>query len=931
MRVWSRDIFGPLPRFFRRILPVLAIFLLGWLVDGARWVKAVDNQLVAARMSLSPLDTSGQVVFLAIDTHSLQAIGQWPWPRSVHARVLDGLTKAGALDVFFDIDFAFATTGVEDRAFEDALRDAGGSTYLAVFSQYARANGGADGDIAYNLPYIPFRNESWPVAVNVPSDPDGLVRRYFVDQLINDEVLPTAASLMANVFGTSGDMFAVNFALQADSIPTYSVIDLLNGAVDNNAFAGRSVVIGAHALELRDNFAVPAQGILPGSAIHALAAETLIMGRVPQNFGRMPVLTWLIVALVLLQIRSRKTRPWAMIGLTIGIAAMTEVFGLWAFRYFDMQLPSAIIHPVLLAFLAWRLATSLDLSQWKLKDVTARAGNSQRLLEQVFRDSNDIICVLDEDGAVVEASHSASNLFGSKNGELVLPQEIGRAAQEAVEAHRAGRPQNNALRELSVGGHSLQYTVTLSSYETVGHGLSFTSRNRLIATVAARDVTLIRQQRAKLEYLSTHDERTGALERSEFLRQLAAKMADEGDVAVFALKLRRLKTINGTFGREVGDQVLKNIVETIRTKSDTFPKITRLNGNSFAVFTSHSPGPGVNRDTAEALRDLLSGPQKFAGVNVQTWVSVGFSESIVDEGASPEELLDRAEAALAEVGEIAGQESLAYDFALGHQTERSRRIETKLWNALEKNEFSLRYQPQVEIVTGNLVGVEALVRWANSDMGDVGPDEFIEVAESNGFIHDLGSWVLRRACEDAQKMPDYVNVAVNVSGLQLLHGDVARDVDDALARTGLPANRLCLELTETAFVSSISALRSKMDELAELGLSWALDDFGAGYSSFGYLSTLPIQKLKLDKQFIQAPDSDRGAAAIVASASRLAQGLGIEFLCEGVETQQQLMCLRKVGCQLAQGYLFGRPESLETLVTNLWRDSALDQAACGRP
>lgn len=214
-----------------------------------------------------------------------------------------------------------------------------------------------------------------------------------------------------------------------------------------------------------------------------------------------------------------------------------------------------------------------------------------------------------------------------------------------------------------------------------------------------------------------------------------------------------------------------------------------------------------------------------------------------------------------------------------------------------------------------MVGAEALLRWESPTLGPISPDEFIEIAESTGFIVELGNWTLEQAAKDALSLPPELVVAVNASGIQIMRGNLLEDTTRILKDVGLPPNRICLELTETVMLSLSSQIVETMQDLRFLGVTWALDDFGTGFSSMEYLSKMPLDKVKLDKSFTMRLNDDPAARPILHSTSELCRGLGVKMLCEGVETSEQLAVLAEEGCDEAQGYLFSKPVPIDHLVS----------------
>ncbi|MFK7874360.1 MAG: EAL domain-containing protein, partial [Paracoccaceae bacterium] len=884
----------------RLVSRLATVFVIGLSTLFAHMVGAfhpIDKSVGDLRMLFSPQAVSEDVVLIAIDDKSIKEIGQWPWPRSIHAELLDRLMGAQARDVFFDIDFAFARDPVDDQEFVAALERAAGSTYLAAFSQPQSATHDENSELSYNLPYSPFYDVSWPALVNVPSDPDGLVRQYFFSAPVNGEDLPSAASFLSGVFGPPGGQFAINYALRPDTIPRYSAIDVLIGTVPDTAFENKSVVIGAFALELRDNFAVPIHGIIPGAMIHVLATETLALQVVPQHFNGLVCIALLLTTITIFQTKGRDFSPWALMGQSVFVIVITEIAGLLLFRGQTIQLATGSIYPGLLLYSLWRLGQTLDLSQWLIRKTQSEIMNTKHVLQQVFSDSSDMIVVIDEYGKILNSSKSADLLIKDRQSEKIgLPEVFGRVAMQAIAAHRDGNWRADKLLETTFEERVLQYSVTPSSLEIVGNGRSKQSTYKNIATLAARDVTILRQKENQLIYLSNHDERTGALRRKAFLRCLQDHIDCGDSVAVFAFNLHRFKTINITFGRDIGDLVLKEVVLRLSVPEKGFSPVVRLGGDRFAVFFVGSLDSNAPNTIAEGIKETIAEPYVLGDAHARIGARIGFVTETDPIEASAGDLLDHAEAALDEAQQFGGTRIQAHEQEQVSRKVRARAIERAMWTAIEQNEFNLVYQPQVSMIDGRLIGVEALLRWTSSSIGQVFPDQFIDIAESNGFINDIGRWVLKKATEDAMYLPSDVEVAVNVSALQMLDYDLIDDVQSSLRQSGLPAHRLCLELTESVFMSPSHSVVELMRDLEMLGVSWALDDFGTGYSSLAYLSTLPLRKLKLDKCFVQALGKDPQALAIVRSVSKLCEGMSIELLCEGVETEEHVQMLLAECC-----------------------------------
>ena len=374
---------------------------------------------------------------------------------------------------------------------------------------------------------------------------------------------------------------------------------------------------------------------------------------------------------------------------------------------------------------------------------------------------------------------------------------------------------------------------------------------------------------------------------------------------MLAFDLQGFETVNLTLGREVGDAILREVPDRVATLEAGLSAVARLGGGTFCVAC-----PSADRETvrtvAGRLRALISAPFDVKGVSALVECRIGIA---LGGGAELADLLDRAESALDMARQTAGGDVNFFDAGIRERHQRAQNLERALSLAIDNDELHLVYQPQVNISDGRMIGVEALVRWTHPELGPVSPGEFIPIAENGGFIEPLGRWVLERACHDAASWPAGITVAVNVSPLQFQRTDVVQEVFRSLAVSALDPKRLQIEITESIFAQNQEEICATLRELKKAGVTCALDDFGSGFSSLGYLATLPLDKLKLDRMFVRGIETDASRATIVRSVLALSRGLGLKFLCEGIETREELEVLRGLGCREAQGYYFGRPQS----------------------
>jgi predicted signal transduction protein with EAL and GGDEF domain len=352
--------------------------------------------------------------------------------------------------------------------------------------------------------------------------------------------------------------------------------------------------------------------------------------------------------------------------------------------------------------------------------------------------------------------------------------------------------------------------------------------------------------------------------------------------------------------------------------------VARLSGDEFAVLLPHLATAGDVMVVAQRVLAALAPPVTIAGARMLITASIGIAVHPND-GDSADDVLSSADAARYRAKETPGNTCEIFSSALATQAHERRRLESALYAGVQRNELTLYYQPVVDLASGRTVGVEALVRWMHPEDGLVLPGQFIPVAEQSDLIVLLGERVILHACEQLRRWADLglrdLSVAVNVSSRHFNHGLVST-VTAALRDTGADARNLVIELTESTAVDNLDAVAAALDELRSLGVRSAIDDFGTGYCGLRYLSTLPVDCLKIDQSFIQGMTPS--AAAIVAATIAMGHSLGLTLIAEGVETAEQHRFLLTQGCDRVQGYLFGRPMPADALTDRLRAERALD-------
>ena len=433
-----------------------------------------------------------------------------------------------------------------------------------------------------------------------------------------------------------------------------------------------------------------------------------------------------------------------------------------------------------------------------------------------------------------------------------------------------------------------------------------------VAYMAIRiNITARKLAEEKISYMAGHDALTGAGNRAflhEKLKEALARFRRRQEpFAVLLLDLDGFKHVNDTLGHAAGDELLKELVGRLNFSLRETDVLTRLGGDEFAIIQS---GEVNQREAAIALAvrllEIVSAPFNLDGQDVTVGTSIGIAVAPED-GIDAGELMQKADLALYRVKSEGRNNFRFYDEEMSKSATARLNLLNDLRAALVRDEFELHYQPVFDAKTRQPCGVEALVRWRHSSEGLIPPDRFIPLAEETGLIEPLGEWILEKACKDAVLWPDNIKIAVNLSALQFRTGKLFDVILCALVESGLPPERLELEITESVLMQNIDNNSVILQQLKNIGVSIVLDDFGTGYSSLSYLTTFPFDKIKIDKSFTRGLTNNAGCAASVASVLTLARGLDMVVTAEGIETEQQFELLRIAGVHQMQGYLFARP------------------------
>jgi diguanylate cyclase (GGDEF)-like protein len=523
------------------------------------------------------------------------------------------------------------------------------------------------------------------------------------------------------------------------------------------------------------------------------------------------------------------------------------------------------------------------------------------------------LCMTDADHRIVVCNETYVRMF-RLSSEEVRP---GTTLQQLM-AFTTAKGSHIALTSDELAGERL---LDRSKVARLADGRDFQVLSRPMANggwvTTYEDITERLQSESRIYHMARHDALTGVANRILFLEDLETGLAGPdllgGGFTVFMLDLDQFKVINDTLGHGAGDVLLQMVASRLRSCLRQGETIARLGGDEFAILQKTKIH---QRAEAAALAGIiincLSTPYDVNGHEIVIGTSIGIAMA-PEQGTSTEQLMKKADLSLYQ-SKVEGRNGYCFfEPSMEAKLQIRSTLENDLRHALERDQFVIHYQAIVSVVTEELCGMEALIRWKRGANETVYPGDFIQIAEDIGMITPIGTWVLATACKDAMDWPSHVKLAVNLSPAQFWKSELVEIVASALAESGLPAHRLELEITETVLLESSESNLRVLEGLKALGVSIVLDDFGTGYSSLSYLRMFAFDKIKIDRSFVIEVVDRPECAAIVCAIINLGRSLGVATVAEGVETELQLMMLRAAGCSEAQGNLFSEPVPMHEL------------------
>ncbi|RUM35251.1 MAG: hypothetical protein DSY50_05200 [Desulfobulbus sp.] len=934
------------PHVLARCLLTVLLMVLGIVLTLSHSLRRWDLTLYDILSTLSYKTASDNVLILAIDENSLAEYGRWPWPRSVHAELINKLKKGGAkvigYDVFFTEENQYDPEG--DLALAEALAD-NKRVILPVFyeSTLSRAS------LRLTPPLPMFKDAAAGLGhVNLELDPDGIARRALLTPVRQaQQVYPPLVLAMLNLQDTpskkkTGDKnwqkyenksVYVSFTGPPGHFPALSLADYLKTDFPATVVKDKYILVGATALGLGDNLptAVSGKSIpMPGIEYNA----NLLSGLLTSSLITPLSMTWRLLLTAFMAMLPMLLYPFLSprqsLFAALQLLAVTLITCLFLLHGAGIWLPPSAILIV--------LGLSYPLWIWRrLEDTIIQLFREKERAQVILNSIGDGVIATDVAGKVEYMNPVAETLTG-----FSLPEARGKQLKTVFPVTSEDKQRDLTTivdrcldEERIISLQSNGFVVNRENREHIVQTSAGLLRNRSGkaqgVVLGITDVTATHKMMRQMTYQATHDLLTGLPNRSLLFDRLTEilehKEIQQQQTAIFFIDLDQFKKVNDQVGHYGGDQLLQVVAKRLQTCCGKHDVLAHLGSDKYVVALNKITTQMDATKFADRLINVLAPPFPMAGQSVFISCHIGICLYPKD-GTTVDELLKNADTAMYNAKKTGRDFYRFFSRSMDDQIQDRLEIEQKLRAALARDELEMYYQPQVVAQTGQLAGAESLIRWNNSENGPISPGRFIPVAEDCGLILPIGVWILKTVCLQAKKWQDqglpHLRVAVNLSAKQFLYGDIYNNVCQALAESDLAPEYLELEITESLIMEDVDHAIDLLTRLKQLGTRVSIDDFGTGYSSLSYLKHFPVDQLKIDQSFVHDIVDNPGDSALTLAIITMAHGLNLGVIAEGVEDEAQLAVLRQQKCDEIQGYFFSRPLSAHEMTEYLRKQADSD-------
>ncbi len=931
---------GTPPKWTEKTILLLGLISLALMLNYTQWLQKWDYVIYDTHLKYDSHPPPDDIIIIAIDQQSLAKFGRWPWPRLNHARLIDILRQAGSKAVGLDI--IFAEPDKSDHQADIILAEAlqrHGRVVIPMLPEQEQLHS----PLKETLP-IPILAEAAARLghVDMELDQDGINRRIFLKaglgtakwsqlalamlELEDPDIIQSLSRIndLGENFGSGLlDRWVRNYGsmLPYAGAPGHfqrvSYADVLLGVIPPETFRDKFVLIGATAAGLGDALPTPVSGFsqaMPGVEIQANILHALRHNRAiqPLNLPWQMLLTGILVLSSLL-LYSRPS-PGGSLLITLGLLILPIFFSILLLRNFHLWFPPSA------ALIA--LGLSYPLWSWRRLVTTSRLLLEQKERAEVTLHSiGDAVIATDAQGKV-EYINPAAELFtgwtkkqAQKQPVNALFRVINEQSREKITepitrclqtGHSMAYPEHSAV--LSHNGHK-EWAIRASAAPILN------KKNSVLgAVIVFSDVSETRRMTQKMTHQATHDALTKLPNRSLLQAQLQGAIErtvrNQLQLVLLFIDLDRFKAVNDGLGHSAGDALLQAVGTRLKSSSRKIDTVARLGGDEFVIVLENIRHESQVTSIACKVRKALEKPYIIEGHECFITCSIGISLFPKD-GRDAETLLKNADVAMYKAKEKGRNNIQYYSQEMNLHSRERLLLEHELRHAIERQQLVLHFQPQMELKTGKMLGVEALLRWQHPQRGLIPPADFIPLAEETGLIISIGEWVIQTAAKQTKTWHDnglpQLRVAINLSPRQFMEKNVTDMIADILKQSELDPYYMELEITENLIMRDLDNAVTTLQTLKSMGVQLAIDDFGTGYSSLNYLKRFPIDRLKIDQSFVRDIDTDPDDAAISSAVIAMAHNMKLKVIAEGVETEAQLNYLKSHFCDEVQGYYFSRP------------------------
>jgi len=932
-----------------KILISLGLISLSLILVYTQWLQKWDHVIYDTHLKQWSHPAPDDIVIIAIDKQSLEKFGRWPWSRQLHARLIDILHQAGSKAVALNIIFSEPDKfdHQADTLLADALRQHG-RVVLPVLPEQDQLHA----QLRETLPIPMLAAAAARIGhVDMELDQDGINRYMFLKAGLGSAKWSQLALAMLELDGSNviqlpygqehnpGSNLADVWVRDHGALLPYagppghfqrvSYADVLLGNLPPETFRDKFVLVGATAAGLGDTLPTPVSGF--GQTMPGVEIQANILDSLRRNNSVQPLsLHWQMALTAILLLSSlflySRLPPGGSLLVTIGLLILLVVFSVVLLRSLHLWFPpSAALLGLTLSYPIW---------SWRRLVSATRSLLAQKERAQVTLHSiSDAVIATDAEGIVEYINPAAESLTGwtaeqaRERSVNTLFHVINEQSREEI---------TDPVPRCLQTGHTITYpdhSAVLSRNGCEERAIRASVapiRNQrgevLGAVIVFSDVTETRRMAQQMAYQATHDVLTELPNRILLQVQLqgAIERAERSGLQLVLLfvDLDRFKSINDGLGHTAGDALLKAVGVRLKGSSRKIDMVARFGGDEFIIVLENIHHERLATLIASKVRKALEQPYMIEGRECFITASIGISLYPKD-GLDAETLLKNADAAMYQAKESGRNNAQHYSQEMNIHSRKRLLLEHELRHAMERNQLVLHYQPQVELKTGKVLGVEALLRWRHPHLGLIAPLEFIALAEETGLIIPIGQWVIQTATAQAIAWQSEglapLRIAVNLSPRQFMEQRVTRMITDILESSGLDPCYLELEITENIIMKDLDNAVATLQALKSMGVQLAIDDFGTGYCSLSYLKRFPIDRLKIDQSFVRDIDTNPDDAAITLAIIAMAQSMRLKVIAEGVETEEQLNYLKSSSCDEIQGYYFSHPLPADEITSVLKR------------